>query len=83
MAQCRDSHYHASLPEGLMRVRMLVVAGVSVVVAAAGLQAAKPHVNPMVELLEQKQGREHIRVAMPRIPTPMTTVRSICSRGIS
>ena len=38
-----------------MRVRMLVVAGVSVVVAAAGLQAAKPHVNPMVELLEQKQ----------------------------
>lgn len=38
-----------------MRVRILIVAGVSMVVAAAGLQAAKPRLNPMVELLEQKQ----------------------------
>ena len=38
-----------------MRGRQLCVVGVSVLVAVSGLRAAKPHLNPMVTLLEQKQ----------------------------
>ena len=77
--------YDAAYSEDDMRGRMLGVAGVSMVMAVVGASAAKPHINPMVTRLEQKQavfglylpaaragggGRQGAPGATPATPAP-------------